>query len=135
MNTGVHQYPQLQPLLFRLPDTAGRAQAVPKPRGQGPKIQGINTQRKSSWCLSLALGVQLSNASSLQSLLLWHWWLHFPAHLNAAVTLICSWAGQEADRHPKPNAVALVFLYSHGCTVSVRLLAEAYSDGDCGASR
>lgn len=40
MNIGTHQYPQPQPLLFHLPDSAGRAQAVPKPRGQGAEVSG-----------------------------------------------------------------------------------------------
>lgn len=69
--------------------------------------------------------------AGVQAVLLWHWWLGLPAHGDTAVTHRCSQAGWEAARHRKTSAGALVFLYSRGCTVTVRLLAGARRDGGC----
>ena len=67
MNIGTHQYPQLQPLLFHLPDSAGRAQAVLKPRGQGTEVSGYRYAKEELLVPFTCLGVEPGNASSLES--------------------------------------------------------------------
>lgn len=67
MNIGTHQYPQLQPLLFHLPDGAGRAQAVLKPRGEGGEVSEDKYAKEELSLPFRCLGVELGNASSLES--------------------------------------------------------------------
>lgn len=135
MNIGTHQYPQLQPLLFHLPEGAGGAQAVPQPRGQGTEVSEGKYAEEDLSVPFTCLGVELSNASSLES------WradslasalvAHFtstPRHCSNTDAL--GLAGMLPGTKKCVQGL-LVFLYSHGYSAMVRVLAGACRDGGC----
>lgn len=67
MNTGTHQYPQLQPLLFHLSGSAGRAQAALTPSGQGTEVSGDKDAKEKLLVPFTCRGVGPSNTSSLET--------------------------------------------------------------------
>lgn len=120
MNIGTHQYPQLQPLLFRLPDSAGRAQAGLKLRGQGTEVSGDKYAKEELLVPFTCLGVEPSSASSLESRCADSFALALVAQLtstSAVTPMLLGWPGSCQAPKNKCGGSSLPpqpWLHSHG---------------------